>query len=39
MRQKLELTWAEIAKVVGVTETTVWGWVKLFMTEGESGLV
>ncbi|NDG13988.1 MAG: helix-turn-helix domain-containing protein [Betaproteobacteria bacterium] len=39
MRQELKLTWAEIAKVVGVTETTAWGWGKRFMTEGESGLV
>jgi transposase len=39
MRQELKLTWAEIAKVVGVTETTAWGWGKRFMAEGESGLV
>jgi hypothetical protein len=39
IRMRQELTWAEIAKVVGVTETTASGWGKRFMTEGESGLV
>ena len=39
MRQELKLTWAQIAKVVGVTEATAWGWGKRFMAEGESALV
>ncbi|MFM7571401.1 MAG: IS630 family transposase [Betaproteobacteria bacterium] len=39
MREQLKMTWAEIAKVVGVSETTAWGWGKRYLSEGEGGLV
>ncbi len=39
MRQTLGLPWREIARVMGLNTTTVFGWAQRYAAEGEAGLV
>lgn len=38
MRQELALPWREIARVMGLHVTTVFGWAQRYAAEGEAGL-
>jgi DNA invertase Pin-like site-specific DNA recombinase len=39
IRQELGLPWREIARVMGLNTTTVFGWAQRYEAEGEAGLV
>lgn len=39
LRQELGLPWREIARVMGLNTTTVFGWAQRYAAEGEAGLV
>lgn len=39
LRQELGLPWREIARVMGLSTTTVFGWAQRYAAEGDAGLV
>ena len=39
LRQELGLPWREIARVMGLNTTTVFGWAQRYAAEGDAGLV